>query len=136
MTEAMTGRAARQDEAGFTLVEALVALAILAVASVALLGAGEAHVARIDGLEARAVAGFAAQNRLAEIALAPADAGALPSRVTVLGRDLAVTQSLGATADPQLAAVSVVAREAARPGAGAGGPAVRLDGFADLGGGS
>ena len=38
-------------EAGFTLIESLVALAILAVSAISLLLATQAFVARIDGLE-------------------------------------------------------------------------------------
>ena len=57
------------NDAGFTLIESLVALAILAVSAVSLLMATEAYVARIDGLESRALAQLAAENRLAEIEL-------------------------------------------------------------------
>ena len=39
------------SDAGFTLIESLVALAVLAVAAVSLLMATEAYVARIAGLE-------------------------------------------------------------------------------------
>lgn len=59
----------RLPEAGFTLIETLVALAVLAVSSVALLGATEAHLARVGALEYRAAAMLAAQNYLAEATL-------------------------------------------------------------------
>jgi general secretion pathway protein I len=89
---------ARAD-AGFTLIESLVALAILAVAAISLLLATEAHVARIDGLEGRALAQFAAENRLVEIELGlepdaePAD---------LLGRRFRVDAARSPTADPEL----------------------------------
>lgn len=66
MTRKLTGRA---PDAGFTLIETLVALAILALSSVALLGATEAYVARIGAVEVRAAAGWAAENHLAELSV-------------------------------------------------------------------
>ena len=78
----------RSGEAGFTLIESLVALAILAVSAISLLLATEAHVARIDGLESRALAQFAAENRLAEIELGiePDDRAGRPARPRAPGR--------------------------------------------------
>lgn len=84
--------------AGFTLIEALVALAILATAAVSLLGATEAHVARITGLETRALAQIAAENHLAELEI-----GAVPeSSVTLLGRGFEIAVERIPTEDPEL----------------------------------
>ena len=86
-------------DAGFTLIEALVALAILALSAVALLGATEAHIARIGGLEQRALAQIAAENRLVEIEVG---LGAEPAETELLGRRLVVTTKVAETADPEL----------------------------------
>ncbi len=87
------------NEAGFTLVEALVALAILAVTAVGLLGAAELHIGRIGGLEDRALAQIAAENRLAEIELG---LGTERYEEGLLGRRLAVTVETLETPDPDL----------------------------------
>jgi general secretion pathway protein I len=91
-------------EAGFTLIESLVALAILAVSAISLLAATEAHVARIGSLEARALAQFAAENALAELELGlEPDAGPLDMG----GRTFRVAVRLAPTADPELERVDL-----------------------------
>jgi general secretion pathway protein I len=111
----------RRGEAGFTLIETLVALAVLAVSAVAILGATEAHVARVAALEARAAAQWAAENRLVEEMLGlPGGDGE-----TLIGIAVAVTVARSDTADPDLARLRIAA--AVPPG----GPVLaRLDGFA------
>ena len=52
--------------AGFTLVEVLVALAILGVAAVGLIGAVEAHVDNLGRLQARTIAQWVAENEIVE----------------------------------------------------------------------
>ncbi|MEO0913168.1 MAG: type II secretion system minor pseudopilin GspI, partial [Pseudomonadota bacterium] len=54
----------RHPEDGFTLIEALVAMAILATAAISLLGAAEQHVSRINGLQDRILARWVAEDRL------------------------------------------------------------------------
>ena len=54
----------RRDD-GFTLIETLVALAVLATGAVALLGVVEDHTGRIAGLEDRVTLRWVAENRLA-----------------------------------------------------------------------
>lgn len=110
------------------MVEALVALVILAFASVAMLRAAEMHITRIGGLESRAVAGWIAENRMTELSIKPAAAAQLPDEVKMLGRDWKVDQQIETTADPDLAEVTVRVR-----GAGPIDPTVRLTGFVDLG---
>lgn len=118
-----------RNEGGFTLVEALVALVILAVASVSLLRAGSAHTGRIAGLEARAAALWVAENRLVEIGLAPDIGAGLPGEVEMLGRRWRVEREVTATEDPDLLRVDIRVHEA-----GTQGPAAELTGFAVRGG--
>lgn len=94
-------------DSGFTLIEALVALSILALAAVALIGATEAHIRNVNGLEARAIAQWIAENRLVELKLS----GGVPPEerlsVTMLGRAWWVDSRLKPTTDPDLAAVEI-----------------------------
>ncbi len=113
----------RATEAGFTLIETLVALAVLATSAVALLGATEAHIARIADLEARAAAQWAAENLLAELTLGLA-ADAVPAPVLGIGLRMAVAEA--ATADPDLSRVEITATDAT-----SGRVFARLTGFLD-----
>lgn len=113
----------RQD--GFTLMEALVAMAVLAVASVALLQATQSHLDRVADLQSRAAALWVAENRLVELGLP----GAVPSAehpATLLGRSYTVTVDSAPTDDPDLAKVTVSVRAA-----GGRDVLARLDGFVD-----
>lgn len=134
----------RGAEAGFSLIEALIALAVLAITAVSFLRATEANVARVSALETRAAAGWVAQNRLAELSLGlmgiagPGIGGPdIGGPVRQLGQDFAVTLTTTATADPGLLQVDIAvdlvtspgltagaSRQAANPGGGA-----RLTGF-------
>lgn len=115
-------------EAGFSLVETLVALLILAVAAGGLVRAAEAHVDTIRGLQARATAELVAQNRLVELGLGLAAPGAGSTTVEMLGSSWTVAVVSGATDDPDLAQVEV--RVAALNSAT---PLAVLTGFVDLG---
>ncbi len=115
----------RSTEAGFTLIETLVALAVLATSSVALLGATEAHIARIADLESRAAAQWAAENMVAELTL-----GQAPNETPdpMLGISFVMTATNTTTGDPDLARVDITAAEAAN-----GQIYARLTGFLDIG---
>lgn len=68
----MTGRfptKRRDAQAGFTLIETLVALAVLAVGSMTLLAGVERHAAGTRGLEDRVVARWVAENALTAASL-------------------------------------------------------------------
>ncbi|WP_197277359.1 type II secretion system minor pseudopilin GspI [Sphingomonas profundi] len=113
-------------EAGFSLIEALVALLVLAIAAVGLVRASEAHVDSIRGLERRGAAMWVAENRLAELGLPGGPA--LPTAVEMLGQGWTVRTETKPTDDPDLRAVTI--RVAA---AGEAQPLATLDGFVDAG---
>ena len=101
-----------KNEAGFSLIEALVALAILAVSAAALITAAEHHVRRIGQLEARAGALQAAQNHLAEMQ------GGAPVSAThdIDGVRYETTARTAPTDDSAILSVRVSAAEAGRAG--------------------
>lgn len=62
-------RSPRDPQAGFTLIETLVALAVLAVGSMALLTGAERYAANTRGLEDRIIARWVAENALSATTL-------------------------------------------------------------------
>ena len=115
-----------QDAQGFTLIEALVAMAVLAVASAGLIQATEAHIDLIRGLQTRAVASWVAENRMVELRVLGTTA--LPTSVDMLGRRWRVASTRRPSDDPDLAAVDVAVSES-----GAARPVATLHGFVDTG---
>jgi general secretion pathway protein I len=123
MSRAARHRVSRRE--GYSLMEALVALFILAIVSVGLLRATQTHIDGVRGLEQRVVAQWIAENRLVEMTLEGAAPPAAET-VSMMGRDWAVDVTTRATDDPDLLAVDVAVSEAGTTGA-----VVRLSGFAD-----
>lgn len=126
----MSRTAQRQaaPRAGFTLIEALVALTILAVASAGLIRATEAHVDQVRGLQTRAVALWVAENRLIELQVEPAGATDQSDRVEMLGRRWNVVVRAAASEDPDLRRITInVSPEGGRN------VAAVLTGFVDTG---
>ncbi|KAF0675839.1 type II secretion system minor pseudopilin GspI [Profundibacterium mesophilum] len=123
----MSGRA---TDAGFTLIEALVAMAVLATSAMTLLAAVETHIGRIGALEQRSAARWVAQNTLAAVQL-----GLPAPRVSdMLGEEWTIETERRPTEDPDLEQVTVTVgrpREDARGGVAG---LVTLLGFADTGG--
>ena len=117
----------RDPEAGFTLIEALVAMAVLAVGAVSLLTATESHAARIGQVIDRTAARWAAEARLTEIrlGLAPEE-----GQVESLGRFWAVEAETASTDDPTLARITVTVAPAEARGA----PLVTLTGYVEVAG--
>lgn len=97
----------RKADAGFTLMETLVALAVLALSAVALLGSVERHVARITRIESLALAQWAAENHLTERSLG---LPGTPGSLSMLGHQLTLTEQIVATLDPELWQLKITAR--------------------------
>ena len=115
---------ARSDEAGFSLIEAMVALAVLAIATVGLMRTVESHIDSTSGLERRAAAMWVAENRLAELELEPrASAG---EQVEMMGQRWRVAVERRRTDDPEIERVRVNVFSANETT-----PLASLDGFVD-----
>ncbi|MFL9842652.1 type II secretion system minor pseudopilin GspI [Sphingomonas sp. ST-64] len=115
------------NEDGFSLIEALVALAVLAIASVGLIRAVESHVDSTRGLERRAVAMWVAENRLAELQIG--DPAAAQKQVDLLGQQWQVAVARTRTED---AAIDKVRIDVIPVGERS--PLASLDGFVEGGG--
>ena len=111
-------------QAGFTLVEALTAMTVLAISASALMGVSETHAGRIAGLEERAAARWSAESVLAEIR-----AGARPPEnaqieVEMFAALVSVDVRVSPTEDRNILSVTLKAQaETARA------PEARLEGF-------
>ena len=113
-----------KDE-GFSLIEALVALAVLAIATVGLIRAVESHIDSTRAMERRAAAMWVAENRLAELQLGDPSANA--SEIELLGQPWRIALARTPTEDRAIDKVSiqVFAKDAERT------PLASLDGFVE-----
>lgn len=111
------------NDEGFSLIEALVALAVLAIATVGLMRAVESHIDSTRGVERRSAAMWAAENRLAEL-----EAGIPPAGDTVpmLREQWRVAVERRRTDDPEIERVRITATAANEKA-----PLASLDGFVD-----
>ena len=102
------------SEAGFSLVEALVALAVFAMAGVGLVQLQTHSLQTLSRVETRALAELVAQNALVDIMAArdKPGLGARSDELRFAGRDWRVSIAVTATPDPVMRRVSVAAREA------------------------
>jgi len=115
-----------KNEQGFSLIEALVALAVLAIAAVGLVRATESHIDSTRAMERRAAAMWIAENRLAEIQLA--DPAASASQAELLGQQWKVDIVRTRTEDAGIDKVRIqVFAEGERS------PLASLDGFVEGG---
>ena len=115
-------------DAGFSLLEALIALVILAIASATLVGASESHLDRIGGLEDRAVASWVAEAQLSDLRIAVAQPVRSSTTREMAGRSWRVETAPVATNDPELVRVDISVSDASGRDAQA-----RLSGFVDVG---
>ena len=102
-------------EEGFTLIEVLVALVILAVAAAGLIAAAEAHVDSIRGLEARAAAQWVAENRIIELIVSSDPEPRLSETVEMLGQSWTVTLARRQNDDPELQAMTISVTQEGEP---------------------
>lgn len=116
------------QEAGFSLVEAMVALVIFGIAAAGIVRAAEAHVDAIYALERRAAAQWVAQNALAELSLG-SKRNMTTNEVPMLGWRWSVESELAASKDPDLRLATVRVRPS-----GSRETMVTLKGFVDIGG--
>jgi general secretion pathway protein I len=114
----------RAEQQGFSLIEALVALAVLAIATVGLMRTVEAHIDSTRGVERRTTAMWVAENRLAELeAKIP---GGDDSAVEMLGERWRVATARTRTDDPEIERVRIQVYPS-----GEDAPLATLDGFVD-----
>lgn len=112
------------NDDGFSLIEALVALAILAIATVGLMRTVESHIDSTRGVERRTAAMWVAENKLAELEVRTpaADAG----QVEMLGEQWRVAVTRRGTDDPEIQRVRIDVYPAQETT-----PLASLDGFVD-----
>jgi general secretion pathway protein I len=120
--------AAPPREGGFTLIEAMVAMAILGIASVGVMAAAEAHIDTVRGLERRASAQMVAENALTEAEAGLPAEGGVGREVTMLAWRWQVRRLLRPSDDPDMRQIVIEVRA---PGEVA--PTVSLRGFVDAG---
>lgn len=94
---------------GFTLIETLVAMAVLAVAAIGLIRITETHVDFIRHIEARSIALWVAEDRLAELDLP--QSAPLPGTVRLLDHLWHVSTRVTPAADPDLILVEVAVND-------------------------
>lgn len=100
-------------ESGFTLIEMLVALAVLSIAALALLRLSGFAVATAADLDARLMADVVVQNEAVRVSTDPAPVvrGTSITRVANGGRSFEVRRTVTPTADPRLVRIDLLALE-------------------------
>ena len=97
-----------KHENGFTLIEVMVALAILAVVAVAASRASSAYLSSVDILRTRTLAHFVAQNAAADLRIQESWLTANKTQtINAQGRDWQVTMTVSNTVTPALKEVNI-----------------------------
>ena len=94
---------------GFTLLEVLIALAILAISSLAIIGQVGQSLSRVQQLQLQTTAIIVAENQMAVIQISPnlPSLGVKTNRVTLAGAQWLVQTDVSTTSDPWLRKVEV-----------------------------
>ncbi len=116
----------KAGDAGFTLIESMVALVILGIAAVGIIRAVEAHIDQLHQLDRRAAAQWVAENALAEARLRVP--GSETADVAMLEWRWSVRTRLTRSDDPDLSLATV---DVSPQGTSA--PIITLRGFVDSG---
>lgn len=116
------------EVSGFSLVEVLVSLFILAIASASLIEIGQRHVEALDRLETRFLAELVAENAVTEVRMdgSKLQTGAKP--LTLGGRRWIVSTRTEATIDQELLEIEVAVAEDGQPAS-----VLTLTAFVDVG---
>ncbi len=95
--------------AGFTLLEVLIALAVLAISSLAIIGQVGQNLSRVQQLQLQTTAIVAAENQMAMIQISPdwPGLGVRTSTVTLADAQWLVETDVSTTSDPWLRKVEV-----------------------------
>ena len=97
-----------KPESGFTLIEVMVALAILAVVAVAASRASSAYLNSVDTLRTRTLAHFVAQNVAADLRIQQTVLSANSTQtISAQGREWQVVITTSATLSPALTAINI-----------------------------
>lgn len=118
----------RHQEAGFSLMEALVALLVIGIAGAGVARTIQSHIDSTRALEMRAAAQWVAENRLVELSLDTPLAVATRSDEAMLGQNWQVTTRLQSSEDPDLRQAIISVRAASQKD-----PVVTMRGFVDAG---
>lgn len=95
------------DDAGFSLIEVLVALAVLALGAAAFIEVGERHIENLQRLEDKAAATWVAENKLTKLRLRKGAILATSETRQMMGKPWAVTVNQTSTEDPSLIEVTI-----------------------------
>ena len=114
------------SDSGFSLIEALVALAVFAMAGVGLVQLQTHSLQTLSRVESRALADVVAQNRLVELAASAASPapGASSEAITFAGRGWRVATDVASVGDGSMLRATIVVTESE-----GGAPGARAVGF-------
>jgi general secretion pathway protein I len=104
----------RRDEAGFTLLEVLVSMAVFSLAAVALVNLAGENTRAAGITEARTLAAIVADNRAVAAMTTAISAGETRGKETQGGRDWAWTQKVSAGPAPGILKVEISVRDGAQ----------------------